>query len=54
MNTQQNQTFHALLQSWNIHQDLRAARVPIAELALSLAALDSARLQAARQFKTAA
>ena len=54
MTTQQNQTFRALLQSWNIHQDARAVRVPIAELAASRAALDNARLQAARQFTTAA
>jgi hypothetical protein len=54
MTTQQNQTFRALLQSWNIHQDARAGRVPIAELAASRAALDNARLQAARQFTTAA
>ena len=54
MTTQQNQTFLALLQSWGTHQDLREAQAPIAELAASRAALDTARLRATRQMKSAA
>lgn len=54
MTTQQNQTFRALLQSWNSHQDARNVGASIAELAASRAKLDDARLQAARRMRHAA
>jgi len=44
-------TFEHLLATWNAHQDLRDAGVPIAELSLSRCLLDAARLASRRSHR---
>lgn len=46
MNHNQSKAFNTLLSTWVDHQDLRQAKAPLADLAVSRVRLDSARMMA--------